>query len=106
MDEQIFVGLAFVLSAVPAIVIGLRYRSGRNLETIAGYRADRVGDPQAFGHFMGFWMLAIAALMVAMGVGIMLVSDAYAQWLGLAMVVALQVPILRRLLGASKFQRK
>lgn len=106
MDERIVGGIACVLAAVPAIVLGLRFRAGRNLEMIAGYQADRIRDKDGFGRFMGFWMLVIAALVVALGAGIALVPERHAHWLALGMVAAIQVPILRILLGASKFQRK
>jgi hypothetical protein len=106
MDERIVGGLVCIVTAVPLVVLGLRYRAGRNLETIAGYRSELIRDRDAFGRFMGFWMLVIAALVVALGAGIALVPERHAQWLILAVVVAIQLPILRMLLGAAKFQRR
>jgi hypothetical protein len=42
----------------------------------------------------------------ALGAGIALLPERHAHWLALGMVAAIQVPVLRILLGASKFQRK
>lgn len=106
MDERIVGGLVCAVTAIPIVVLGLRYRAGRNLETIAGYRPEMVRDKEGFGRFMGFWMLVIAALVVGLGAGIALVPERHAHWLALGMVAAIQVPVLRILLGASKFQRK
>jgi hypothetical protein len=106
MDERIVGGIACVLAAVPAIVLGLRFRAGRNLETIAGYQADRIRDKDGFGRFMGFWMLVIAALVVGLGAAIALLPPQWAHWTALGFVAALQLPILRIVLGAPTFYRK
>jgi len=106
MDERIVGGLVCAVTAIPIFVLGLRYRAGRNLETIAGYRPEMVRDKEGFGRFMGFWMLVIAALVVGLGAGIALLPERHAPWLALGMVAAIQVPVLRIVLGASKFQRK
>jgi hypothetical protein len=106
MDEQLVGGLVCVVTAIPLVILGLRYRAGRNLETIAGYRPEVIRDKDGFGRFMGFWMLVIAALVIALGAGIALVPERHAQWLALGIVAALQVPILRMTLGTSKFKRK
>jgi hypothetical protein len=105
MDEQLVGGLVCMVVSVPAFILGARYRGGHNLETISGYNPDRVRDKQGFGRFMGFWMLVMGGMVLAMGIAIALIPERAAHWTTLAFVAAMQLPILRMLLGRSRFSR-
>jgi hypothetical protein len=106
MSERIVVAVAFVVSALPLVFIALRFRAGRNLEAISGYQPDRIRDKSGFGRFVGNYMLAIAGLLVAMAPVFLLADDRVALWATLGMVALMQVPLLRLVLGMSKFYRK
>jgi hypothetical protein len=105
MDEQLIGGLVCMLISVPAFILGARYRGGHNLETISGYNPDRVRDKLGFGRFMGFWMLVVGGMTLATGIAIALLPEPAAHWTTLGFVAAIQLPVLRMLLGRSRFSR-
>lgn len=99
-------GIACAIAALPLIVIGLRFRAGRNLEAIAGYHPDRIRDKEGFGRFVGTWIIVIGLLTLALGAAIALVPEDLVGWVALGFVAAMQVPVLRIVLGVSDFHRR
>lgn len=106
VTEKLVGGLVVAIVALPVIFLGLRFRAGRNLEAIAGYHPDRVRDKAGFGRFVGTSIIVIGLLTLALGAVIAVVPDDVALWVMLALVAAMQVPVLRLVLGISKFHRR
>lgn len=106
MDEQLFGGLVCGIVALPVLLLGLRFRAGRNLEVISGYHPERIRDRAGFGRFVGTWILLTGALTLGMGVAIALAPPAWATLITLGFVVLLQLPILRLALGIPAFHRR
>lgn len=104
--EKLVAGIVCAIVALPLVFLGLRFRAGRNLEAIAGYNPDRVRDKAGFGRFVGTWIIVIGVLTIALGAVIALVPDGVALWVVLGFVAAMQVPVLRLVLGISDFHRR
>ncbi len=106
MSGRIFAAIAFVIVSLPLVFIALRFRSGMNLEAISGFHPDRIKDRVGFGRFVGNHLLAMALLFLAMAPVLMFADERMAVWATLAMVALMQVPVVRLVLGVSKFHRK
>jgi hypothetical protein len=106
MPENLTGGIACAIAALPIIFMGLRFRSGLNLEAIAGYNPDRVRDKEGFGLFVGTWIIAIGVLTLALGAAIALVPEHLVSWVVLGFVAAMQFPVLRLVLGTSSFHKR
>jgi hypothetical protein len=106
MAESTIAALAFVIVSLPLVFIALRFRAGMNLEAINGFHPDRIKDRVGFGRFVGNHLLAMAVLLLAMAPVLMFADERTAAWATLAMVALMQVPVVRLVLGASKFHRK
>jgi hypothetical protein len=106
MTGNLIGGIACAITALPLIFIGLRFRSGRNLEAISGYHPDRIRDKAGFGRFVGTWITVIGLLTLGLGAAIALVPEELAVWVVLGFVAAMQVPVLRLVLGMSGFQKR
>lgn len=104
--EKLVGGIVCAIVALPVIFLGLRFRAGRNLEAIAGYHPDRVRDKAGFGRFVGTWIIVIGLLTLALGAVIAFVPDDVAIWVVLGVVAAMQVPVLRLVLGMSAFHKR
>jgi hypothetical protein len=106
MAERTVAAIAFLVTALPLVFIALRFRAGRNLEVISGYNPDRIRDKVGFGRFVGNQLLVMAGLVLAMAPVLLLADDRVAVWATLGMVALMQVPVLRLVLGTSRFHRK
>jgi hypothetical protein len=106
MAEKLIAGLVCAIVALPVIYLGLRFRAGRSLEAIAGYNPERVRDKAGFGRFVGAHVALLGLLTLALGAVIAFVPDHVALWAVLGFVAAMQVPVLRLVLGIPKFHQR
>lgn len=103
MNEALLLLIVFVLSALPTLVVGLKFRSGAMLTLMPN--AERITDRAALGRFMGNRMLAISVILIAMGAVPLLTPPAWIVYPIIAGVALLQWPILSMLIGLPRYFR-
>jgi hypothetical protein len=106
MNEQHIAALALCVTSLPIIFMALRFRAGRNLEVISSYRPERIHDHQGFGRFIGFWILALGALMLGLSAALYFLTESQAAWASLGAVALMQLPVLRLVFGPTRFYYK
>ncbi|GAB3735156.1 hypothetical protein GCM10028794_14320 [Silanimonas algicola] len=105
MNDQTFGGIVLLASAIPALVVGVRWRSGQGLAPL-GRRTGAEGAPLVeLGRHLGLWMVVIGTIVVAMGLAVLTLPPRAATIATLALVVVLQWPVIRMALGPTTPRR-